>query len=133
MRFFAAQGFDEFCGGVDFATIGFEQFLGTETVGEEHVFKHDVSTHDFACAGVGKAWAVSTEGRVGRRSPTEHIVTDITGIPVGGIGLFEHLYGVLETDGFEGLVPLKGGFFDRFAVFNGGGIFDPPYDGFYGF
>ena len=133
VRFFVAQGFDEFCGGEDFATIGFEQFLGTESVGEEHVFKHDICTEDFACAGVGKAWSVSTERGVGRRCPTEDVVANVTGIPVGGIGLFKDLYGVLETDGFEGFVPLEGGLFDGFAVFNGGGIFDPPHDGFYGF
>ena len=81
VRFFVAQGFDEFCGGEDFATIGFEQFLGTESVGEEHVFKHDICTEDFACAGVGKAWAVSTERGVGRRCPTEDVVANVTGIP----------------------------------------------------
>ncbi len=76
-------------------------------VASDHgVLEHDVRPEHLPGARIREGRAVAAERRARRRRPANHVVAQITGIPVGIIRLNTDLDCVPEAGRLESLVPL---------------------------
>ena len=93
---------------------------------QEGILEHDIGTQQLPRARVGKARAVATKRRSRRRRPTEHVVTNITCIPICIVRLDFNHHGVAKASMFERLVPLQRRVTDQVTPLNRGRVLDPP-------
>ncbi len=90
--------------------------------------EHDVRADNLARARICKRRPVSGEQRIGRRCPTQHVVSNILCFPISIVGLHANLDRVSEANLLEGTVPRENTFPHGVAKLHRRRILDPPHD-----